>query len=63
MLKAQVIIEDTLPGVKRNLFWQPYSEKVYQGIRAIISFLAGSLGVRLRAMPAVLRVFFRYWEK
>jgi succinate-semialdehyde dehydrogenase/glutarate-semialdehyde dehydrogenase len=63
MLKAQVIIEDTLPGVKRNLFWQPYSEKVYQGIRAIIDFLAGSPGARLRAIPAVLRVFFRYWEK
>jgi succinate-semialdehyde dehydrogenase/glutarate-semialdehyde dehydrogenase len=63
MLKAQVIIDDILPGVKRNLFWQPYSEKVYRGVRAITEFLAGTLGSRLRAIPAVLRIFFRYWEK
>ena len=63
MLRAQVIVEDTLPGVKRNLFWQPYSEKVYRGVRAITEFLAGTPGSRLRAIPAVLKIFFRYWEK
>ncbi|MDR2159193.1 MAG: aldehyde dehydrogenase family protein [Treponema sp.] len=63
MLKAQVIIDDALPGVKRNLFWQPYSEKVYRGIRAITEFLAGTPGGRIRAIPGVLKIFFRYWEK
>jgi succinate-semialdehyde dehydrogenase/glutarate-semialdehyde dehydrogenase len=63
MLKTQVIVEDTLPGVKRNLFWQPYSEKVYRGMRAITEFLAGTPGSRLRSIPAVLGIFFRYWKK
>jgi succinate-semialdehyde dehydrogenase/glutarate-semialdehyde dehydrogenase len=63
MLKAQVIIDDILPGVKRNLFWQPYSEKVYRGMRTIIRFLTGAPGSRIRAIPALLRIFFRYWEK
>jgi succinate-semialdehyde dehydrogenase/glutarate-semialdehyde dehydrogenase len=63
MLKAQVIIGDVLPGVKRNIFWHPYSEKVYRGIRAIIEFLTGSPGGRIRAIPAVLKIVLRYWEK
>jgi succinate-semialdehyde dehydrogenase/glutarate-semialdehyde dehydrogenase len=64
MLKAQVVVNDILPGVKRNLFWQPYSDKVYRGIRDIISLLAGpGLGRRLKAVPGVLGLFFRYWKK
>jgi succinate-semialdehyde dehydrogenase/glutarate-semialdehyde dehydrogenase len=64
MLKVQVIVNDTLPGVKRNLWWQPYSEAVFGGIRAITALLAGpSLSERLRAVPKVLKIFFRYWEK
>ncbi|MDR0376428.1 MAG: aldehyde dehydrogenase family protein [Spirochaetaceae bacterium] len=64
MLKAQVVINDILPGVKRNLFWQPYSEKVYRGIRDITVFLAGpGLGRRVKAVPGVLGIFFRYWRK
>jgi succinate-semialdehyde dehydrogenase/glutarate-semialdehyde dehydrogenase len=63
MLKVQVIIDDALPGVKRNLWWQPYSEEVYRGIRAIAAFLSGPLAGRLRAIPALIKIFFRYWEK
>jgi succinate-semialdehyde dehydrogenase/glutarate-semialdehyde dehydrogenase len=62
MLKAKVVVDDTLPGVKRNLWWQPYSEQVYRGIRAITAFIAGpGLGARLRAIPGVLKIFFRYF--
>jgi succinate-semialdehyde dehydrogenase/glutarate-semialdehyde dehydrogenase len=64
MLKAQVIVNDILPAVKRDLFWQPYSEKVYCGIRDITSFLAGpGLSSRLKAIPGVMGIFFRYWKK
>jgi succinate-semialdehyde dehydrogenase/glutarate-semialdehyde dehydrogenase len=64
MLKAKVIVDDTLPGAKRDLWWQPYSEKVYRGIRAITAFLAGpGMGRRIKAIPAVLKIFFRYWKK
>lgn len=64
MLRVQVIVDDILPGIKRNLWWQPYSERVYKGIRSIAVFIAaGTLGKRLGAIPGVLRIFFRYWEK
>ncbi|MDR2052139.1 MAG: aldehyde dehydrogenase family protein [Treponema sp.] len=64
MLKVQVVVNDILPLVKRDLFWHPYTEKVYRGIRAIAGLLGGqTLASRLKALPGVLRIFFRYWEK
>jgi succinate-semialdehyde dehydrogenase/glutarate-semialdehyde dehydrogenase len=64
MCKAQVIVDETLPGIKRNLWWHPYSEQVFRGIRAILDLLAApSPSRRLRAIPRVLKIFFRYWEK
>jgi succinate-semialdehyde dehydrogenase/glutarate-semialdehyde dehydrogenase len=63
MLKVQVVVDDILPGVKRNLWWQPYSAKTYKGMRAVTEFMAGSLGRKIKAVPAVIKIFFRYWEK
>jgi succinate-semialdehyde dehydrogenase/glutarate-semialdehyde dehydrogenase len=64
MLKTTVVVDDTLPGRRRNLWWPPYSAGLYRGIRAIAAFLGGpSLAERLRALPALLKVFFRYWRK
>ncbi|MDR2758233.1 MAG: aldehyde dehydrogenase family protein [Spirochaetaceae bacterium] len=64
MLKAQVVVDELLPGIKRNLWWQPYSEQTYQGIRAITELLAGTTpGRRLKALPRVIKLVFRYWEK
>jgi succinate-semialdehyde dehydrogenase/glutarate-semialdehyde dehydrogenase len=63
MVKTQVLVDDILPGVKRNLFWHPYSEAVLGGIRAIVNLLSGKARQRIAAVPGVLRVFFRYWKK
>jgi succinate-semialdehyde dehydrogenase/glutarate-semialdehyde dehydrogenase len=64
MLKTQVVVNDILPAVKRNLFWHPYPAKVYRGIRAITELSgAPKLGSRLKALFTVLRIFFRYWER
>jgi len=60
MVKAKVIVDDVLPGVKRNLFWQPYSEKVYDGIRALADLVSGKA---LSSLPKVMGIFFRYWER
>jgi succinate-semialdehyde dehydrogenase/glutarate-semialdehyde dehydrogenase len=64
MLKTKVIVDETLPGIKRNLWWHPYSLKIYRGLLAITELLAGStLFKRLGAVPRVLSLFFRYWQK
>ncbi|MDR2470602.1 MAG: aldehyde dehydrogenase family protein [Treponema sp.] len=60
MVRTQVIVDDILPGVKRNIFWQPYSEKIYRGLRALADLAAG---VRIvRALPGALGIVFRYWK-
>jgi succinate-semialdehyde dehydrogenase/glutarate-semialdehyde dehydrogenase len=64
MLRVKVVVDDLLPGVKKNLWWQPYSKGVYRGIRAIAAFLGGpGLTERIRAVPPLLKIFFRYWEQ
>jgi succinate-semialdehyde dehydrogenase/glutarate-semialdehyde dehydrogenase len=63
MLKAQAVVDDLLPGVKRDLWWQPYSEGVYRGIRAIADLLGGtSIRARMRALPGAVKVFLRTWQ-
>jgi succinate-semialdehyde dehydrogenase/glutarate-semialdehyde dehydrogenase len=63
MVKTQVIVDDILPGVKRDLWWQPYSERVYQGLMAIMECIGpGSPIKRLRKLPRLMGFFFRYWE-
>jgi succinate-semialdehyde dehydrogenase/glutarate-semialdehyde dehydrogenase len=64
MLKLKVVVDDVLPGAKRDIWWQPYSAPLYRGLSAIVELLAGpGLGRRLRAIPGVLRIFLRYWKK
>jgi succinate-semialdehyde dehydrogenase/glutarate-semialdehyde dehydrogenase len=64
MCKTQVLVEETLPGIRRNLWWQPYSEKTYRRLLNIVDFLGGrTLIQRLRALPGLIALFFRYWEK
>jgi succinate-semialdehyde dehydrogenase/glutarate-semialdehyde dehydrogenase len=64
MVRTQVIVEDLLPGVKKNLWWHPYSRKVYLGIRAIIDLqFAPSLRKRLSSALRLIPFFFRYWDK
>ena len=61
MLKAKVIVDDILSGTKRNIWWQPYSQKVYAGLSAIGDFFAGKR--RVRAIPEIMGIFFRMWKK
>jgi len=63
MVKVKVVVDDMLPGVRRDIFWQPYSKKVYKGLRSLVDFLAGGLGKRIASLPKVLGIFFRYWKK
>ncbi|GHU25144.1 aldehyde dehydrogenase [Spirochaetia bacterium] len=64
MLNMQVIVDDILPAVKRNIFWQPYTPEIYKGMHALTELLGGpGLADRLKSVPDVLKIFFRYWKK
>jgi len=64
MLKTKVVVEDILPGAKKNIWWHPYSESVYRGLKGILTLLYGSSWKkRLAAIPGVIKIFFRYWDR
>ncbi|MGE5397371.1 MAG: aldehyde dehydrogenase family protein, partial [Chitinophagales bacterium] len=41
MTQTQVIIKDILPGVKKDLWWPPNHQSVYNGLRGIMVFWYG----------------------
>lgn len=60
MTRPQCVVDDVLPGVKRDLWWYPHGPEVYAGVRAILELLHGrGLGLRARAAWRVARVFAR----
>lgn len=64
MVRIQVVVDDVLPLARKNLWWHPYSEKVYRGLLALIQLLHGpGMVPRLAALPRVIRLFLRNWEK
>lgn len=60
MTRPQCVVDDVLPGVKRDLWWYPHGPGVYAGVLAILELLHGrGLGRRVRAAWRVARVFAR----
>ncbi len=60
MTQPQVIVDDAMPWVKKNLWWHPHGRVVYQGLRGAATALYGtSLAQRIRGFFALLRVISR----
>jgi succinate-semialdehyde dehydrogenase/glutarate-semialdehyde dehydrogenase len=64
MLQSQVIVQDLLPGVKKNLWWHPYSRQVFEGLLAILNTV-GSRGLvkKSKALVRLAGFVFRYWDR
>jgi hypothetical protein len=64
MVRLQVVVDDILPLARKNIWWHPYSEKVYRGLLGLIELLHGpGWWKRLAALPRVVGLFLRNWEK
>jgi len=64
MTHPQVIVNDTLPFAKQDLWWHPYNETLYQGLKGLIGFLYHrKLGVRLSGLGKLLRIVPRLFRK
>lgn len=60
MTQPQVIVDDMLPLVKKNMWWHPHGRVVYEGLRGAATALYGtSLAQRIRGFLALLRVISR----
>jgi len=66
MTQPQVVVTELLHFAKRNIFWHPYSESVYDGLRGAIDLFHGpDLPSRLKGLknflPLTLRMFKNEW--
>ena len=63
MTETQVVVDELLPFLSRNLFWHPYSKSLYEGLLGLLDFLyARGIGRRwrgLRRVTAILPRMFR----
>ena len=60
MTQPQVIVHDLLAWTKRDLWWHPYSEPLYRGLRgAIVVIYGAGLWERLRGLTPLARIFPR----
>ena len=59
----QVIVEDWLRLARRNVFWHPYGNDVYQGLRGMMVALYGEgLGARLAGLRRFIRLLPRLFR-
>lgn len=64
MTAAQVVVNDIMPGVQKNMWWYPYSERLYNGLRGIIRFLYGnSIGEKAAGLRKMLNIVPRYFTR
>jgi len=64
MTQPQVIVNDVLPFAKKNLWWLPYSKKVYDGLVGLLNFLYGqNFRRRISGMVKLFKIVGRYYQK
>ena len=64
MVEPQTIINDILPGVKKNIWWHPYSKDLYDGLKSIVYlFYGNSLSMKLKNLLKPLIVIPRMFKK
>jgi succinate-semialdehyde dehydrogenase/glutarate-semialdehyde dehydrogenase len=64
MTHAQIVVRDILPFVRKDIWWPPYSRKLYDGIRGIIEAQYGkNLRRRLRGLGRLIKIFPRTFKK
>ena len=63
MTQTQMIINDIIPFAKKDLWWQPYDKKIYDGNKSIIMFLYGKKWFqRLKAFFKLIRILPRIFK-
>lgn len=60
MTQLQVVVDDRLSFARKNLWWSPYSRKLYDGLSGLIQFMYGrGFRRRLSGLKNLMKIFFR----
>ncbi len=63
MTQPQYIVHDILPGVKKDLWWQPYGKELYEGLRGVIHLFYGKgLTTRIKGLKPMLKILPRIFK-
>jgi len=63
MTQPQMIVDDWLGGLKKNLWWHPYDQKGYDGLKGLVmGFYGDSLLKRLKGLWALLKIIPRMFQ-
>jgi succinate-semialdehyde dehydrogenase/glutarate-semialdehyde dehydrogenase len=64
MVEPQTIVNDILPGVKKNIWWHPYSKELYNGLKSILYlFYGNNAKMRLKNLFGPLKIIGRIFRK
>jgi len=62
MTQPQVIVNDILPFARKNIWWHPYSKKVYDGLKGILQALYGTnMNMMMTGWRNLLKIVHRYF--
>jgi succinate-semialdehyde dehydrogenase/glutarate-semialdehyde dehydrogenase len=63
MTEPQVIVDDIMPCLRKNMWWHPHGPEVYAGLKGIIDMLYGkSLAARCQGAKNLLKLFPRSFK-
>ncbi len=64
MTQPQMIVHDILPGAKKNMWWHPFDEKTYRGVKGVGDMLYGlGLGTRIKGLWRTMGILPRMFKK
>ena len=64
MTQPMVIVKDILPYVKKNLWWHPFSKKLFFGLKGLLDFLYNkSIGKKANGILNLLKIVPRIFIK
>lgn len=64
MTQPRVVIDDYLPGVKKNMWWYPHDKSVYDGLKGALQFLfSRSLEQRFTGTINLVKTFMRSFRE
>ncbi|NMB81654.1 MAG: aldehyde dehydrogenase family protein [Ignavibacteria bacterium] len=64
MTQPMVIVKDLLSFAKKQLWWHPYSEKIYSGMKGLLNLLYNkNIVVKIKSSYYLLKIFPRMFYK
>jgi succinate-semialdehyde dehydrogenase/glutarate-semialdehyde dehydrogenase len=63
MTQPRTVVEDIMPGLRKNMWWHPHSKKVYDGLLGVVNFQYGSdLNKKINGLISLSKLFARSFK-